>query len=381
MTSEERREARYRRRRQRRWENKRARSEALGPIDRVFSYRRMFRYGLKCCCNVDWKQSTQNFKPHLFSRTAVNRRDIVHGVWVPHNCQHFTLRERGKVREIDAPRIIDRQIHKTLCKEVLIPLYSPCMIYDNGASCEGKGLHFAFRRLKEQLRRHYRLYGRAGGIALLDLKGFFPNAPRYQIFAQHRLIFDRQIRALADVAVAHSPATGQERGMPLGLEPSQQEMIFLPSPVDNWLKCQASVHGAAHYMDDYYVIYPDVEKLKDIIRRLVRRFEAMGIRVNKSKCQIVPLTKPFRFCKAKFQLKENGAVIVNGSRGGMKRARRKLHLFYEEYKQGKRTLAEVHQYMECQTAYYKNYNDHGRLLHIRRIYYALFHDALEQAPA
>ena len=44
--------------------------------------------------------------------------------------------ERGKVRPIDAPHVSDRQIHKTLCNEALVPLYSPGMIYDNGARYE-----------------------------------------------------------------------------------------------------------------------------------------------------------------------------------------------------------------------------------------------------
>lgn len=57
----------------------------------------------------------------------------------------------GKIRPIDAPHITDRQIHKTLCNEVLIPLYSPSMIYDNGASQKGKGLHWQFKRIKQQL--------------------------------------------------------------------------------------------------------------------------------------------------------------------------------------------------------------------------------------
>ena len=69
--------------------------------------------------------------------------------------------------------------------------------------------------------------------------------------------------------------------MPLGVEPSQQEMVALPSAVDNWLKCQKGIHCAGHYMDDYYIIMPDVEQLKAVIREMVRRFEAMGIRVNK----------------------------------------------------------------------------------------------------
>ena len=32
----------------------------------------------------------------------------------------------------------------------------------------------------------------------------------------------------------------------------------------------------------------------------------------------------------------------------------------------------VEQYMECQSAYYRNFNDHGRLLRLRRLYHAIF---------
>lgn len=222
-------------------------------------------------------------------------------------CTHFTLCERGKVRPIDAPHIIDRQIHKTLTNEVLIPLYGPCMIHDNGASQRGKGLHWHFRRLKEQLHWHYRRYGREGAVLLLDLKGFFPNAPHSLLYQRHReLILNPELQHIADAVIQYSPCPTPGRGMPLGVEPSQQEMVSMPSKIDNWIKCQAGVHCAGHYMDDYYVILPDVEELKKLGRELVRRFEAAGIRVNKRKCKIIPLTKPFRFCKAKFTLTETG---------------------------------------------------------------------------
>ena len=160
--------------------------------------------------------------------------------------------------------------------------------------------------------------------------------------------------------------------MPLGVEPSQQEMVALPSAVDNFIKCQAGVHCAGHYMDDYYVILPDIEQLKELASELVRRFEAIGIRVNKRKCKVIPLTKPFRFCKARFTLTETGKIKVNGSRDGIKRARRKLKLFYREFKAGKRDFKDIEQYMECQSAYYRNFNDHGRLLRLRRLYHAIF---------
>ena len=373
MTSQERREARYQRRKARRQVKKQARSDALGPIDKVFSYRKMFRYGRKCCNGVRWKQSVQNFETHLFSGTAKRRRQVLDKIWKPQKCVHFTLCERGKVRPIDAPHVTDRQTHKTLCNEVLVPLYSPCMIYDNGASQKDKGLHWQFRRVKQHLSWHYRRYGRTGAVGLLDLKGFFPNSPRWLLYNRHQqLILNPDLRWAADTVVQYAPSTAPERGMPLGVEPSQQEMVALPSAVDNWLKCQMGVHCAGHYMDDYYIIMPDEEQLKAVIREMVRRFEALGIWVNKRKCKIIPLTKPFRFCKARFTLGPTGKITVNGSRDGVKRARRKLKLFHREFKEGKRPLSEVEQFMECQSAYYRNYNDHGRLLRLRRLYHAIF---------
>ena len=373
MTSQERREARYQRRKAKRQAKREARCAALGPIDKVFSYRKMFFYGRRCCNGVRWKQSTQNFELHLFSGTARRRREVLEGRWKPRKCTHFTLRERGKVRPIDAPHITDRQVHKTLCNEVLVPLYNPSMIYDNGASQRDKGLHWHFRRIKDQLHWHFRRWGREGAVGLIDLKGFFPNAPRWSIYQRHQLLITNpDLRWLADTVVQYAPSTAPERGMPLGVEPSQQEMVALPSAVDNWLKCQKGIHCAGHYMDDYYIIMPDAEQLKAVIREMVRRFEAMGIRVNKRKCKIIPLTKPFRWCKARFTLTETGKIKVNGSRDGVKRARRKRKLFYRELKAGKRPLKDVEQYMNCQSAYYKNFNDHGRLLRLQRLYHAIF---------
>ena len=373
MTSEERREARYQRRRAARLARKQARCAALGPAEDVFSFRKLFYYGKKCCNGVRWKRSTQNFETHLFSGTAVRRKDLLAGKWRPKKCTHFILHERGKVRPIDAPHITDRQLQKAISKEVLVPLYTPSLIYDNYASRSGMGLHFAFRRLKEMLHWHFRRYGRAGGVITIDLKKFFPNARRELIYQRHRqLIPDPMLRAIADRVIDTAPYTVPGRGMPLGVEPSQQEMMSMPSAVDSWIKSQLGVHCAGHYADDYFVIGPDLEELRRIGNAIVRKFERLGIPVNRKKCRLTPLTKPFKFCKAKFTLTETGRVIVNGCRDGVQRARRKLKLFRREWLAGKRTLEDVAQYMTSQLAYYRNYNDHGRILRLRRLCYALF---------
>lgn len=144
-------------------------------------------------------------------------------------------------------------------------------------------------------------------------------------------------------------------------------------------KDQVVIDRAIHkLMTDYYVIYHDIEELKQIARDIVKKFESFGIRVNKKKCKIIPLTKPFRFCKARFTLTETGAIKINGSRDGVKRARRKLKMFHREYLAGRKTLFEIDQYMECQTAYYRHFDDHGRLLRLRRLHYAMFNRYREQ---
>lgn len=283
MTSQERHEARFQRRKAKRLERKQARCDSLGPTNKIFSYRKMFFYGKKCCNGVRWKQSVQNFEGHLFSGTATRRRTVLEQTWKPKSCSHALLYQRHR-----------------------------------------------------------------------------------------ELILNPELQNLADTVIQYSPCPTPGRGMPLGVEPSQQEMVALPSKIDQWIKCQARVHCAGHYMDDYYAFFPTVDEAKLMGHEIVRRFEAAGIRVNKRKCKVIPLTKPFRFCKARFTLTETGKIKVNGSRDGVKRARRKLKLFHREFKEGKRSFFDIEQYMECQSAYYRNFNDHGRLLRLRRLYHAIF---------
>lgn len=370
MTSEERREARYRRRRAARLARRQARSDSLGSVDQVFSYHDMMTYGRKCCNGVRWKRSTQNFEWHLFSGTAERRRKLMAGTWKPGKYVHFTLTERGKTRPIDAPHIKDRQVHKTLTRNVLTPLYGPSMIYDNGASQKDKGLHFHFKRLADQLRWHYRRYGRTGAVLLMDFSQFFPSAPHSLIYERHRmLILNDDLRAIADAVVASVPGGV---GMPLGVEPSQQEMVALPSYLDNYIKCQLRIHGAGHYMDDYYMILESRERAETVLADLIRRAEAKGLRVNPAKCRIVDLDKPFKFCKAKFRLCENGKVKINRNRDSAKRARRKLRAFRRKVDAGRMTAEYVAQWMQSPLSYFEEYNDHGRVLRLRRLHYALF---------
>ena len=365
-----RRKGRYQRRVAKRTEHKLRRCIEVGGLQDVFGYHDMYRAGKQCCNGVRWKSSTQNFEMHLFSGTAKRRRLIMERRWVPGAYVHFTLSERGKTRPIDAPRIQDRQVHKVFTQKVLLPLYTPGMIYNNGASLPGKGFEFSKRELREDLRWHFRRYGREGYIILIDFKQFFPSVSHEELFKRHeQLLLHPDIRKIGDDVINTIPG---EKGLPLGVEPSQAEMIAFPSALDNYIKCQLGIKCAGHYMDDYYIIVPPGVDPKEIMRLIIKKAESLKLTISKSKSRIVPLTKPFRYCKAKYTLTETGRVVVNGNRDGVKRARRKIKAFHKKIAEGEMSYEDLWASVNGMLAYFGSYNDHKRVLRLRRLFYAIF---------
>lgn len=79
MTSEERKEGRYQRRCAGREAKRRARSEACGSFEQVFSYENLYKAGLACCKGVRWKCSTQRYLASLSENTARTRKALMDG--------------------------------------------------------------------------------------------------------------------------------------------------------------------------------------------------------------------------------------------------------------------------------------------------------------
>lgn len=370
MTSEERHKNRYKRRHEKRLQKKQERTDNIGGIEVAMSYEKLYQAGKKCCAGVRWKQSIQNFERHLFSKTAVNTRKIQNGIWQPSKYTSFTLCERGKVRPIDAPKIQDRQIHKSYTQNVLLPLYMPDIIYNNGASLKGKGLSFSRNILIKDLHSFYKHYKNAGNIILMDFKQFFPSAPHASIYQRHeKIILDKQLKQIGDKIVA---SNHKNTGMPLGVEPSQVEMIALPSSLDNYIKCQLGMKYAGHYMDDYYILVPPHLDAKHILNLVIAKASSIGFVVNTSKTKIQAIAKPFKYCKAKYTLTSSGKVIVNGNRDSVKRARRKIRAFFTKVKNGQMSYENLWASMNGIFAYFSSYNDHNRVLKLRRLFYHQF---------
>ena len=177
MTSEERREARYQRRKAKRDEARLRRSKECGDFDEVFSFRHLYLSGKKCCKGVYWKNSTQRYIGNIIPIIAKTHRELQNGTFKHRGFHAFTIMERGKKRYIRSVHITERAVQKCLCDYCLVPIYSACFIYDNSASLKHRGMDFALRRMTCYLQRHYRKYGLEGGVLLYDFHSFFDSAP------------------------------------------------------------------------------------------------------------------------------------------------------------------------------------------------------------
>ena len=366
LTRMSRRKGRRFRRQIKRLEKHKNRCDKIGGVAEVFNYRDLYKAGKKCCNGVRWKQSVQNFETHLFSGTAVRRRAIVSGNYRFSKYNHFNLCERGKVRPIDAPRIQDRQVEKVFTQKVLLPLYLPSMIHNNGASLPNKGFHFSQKMLVKYLSRHFRKYGRSGGIILADGKKFFPSANHQHIYDRHkRLILDDKLREFGD-AVVQTVKAG--KGMPLGVEPSQAEMIAYPSEMDNYLAAQCQLKGG-HYMDDFYYLLSPNRDYREVLKILP---EKASFELNRDKTRYIPLTKIFRYCKTKYILTESGKVIRRANRTAVSRDRRKIKALYRKVTACEISFEDVWTSVNGMLAYLEQYHEHKNVLKLRRLFYSIF---------
>lgn len=364
MTNEERRELRYQRRKQKREQKKQERINAIGTLEDVFVFHDMFKYGKECCKGVRWKCSCQIFELHLFSRTARNRRNVINGY---HNrpLYSFSINERGKQRDIEAPHIDDRQIHKTLTKKVLLPLYLPTMIYDNGASLKGKGLLFSQTQFDKSLKKHYNKYGMEGSIIIADCSNFFPSADRQIIKSRHQCLLDKRLVTTLDMITEIGKG---KTGVPLGIETAQLEMISLPSPLDNYMACQVGV-SIGHYMDDYHILVPPNRNPYEIASIFVSKAAEYGLTIKPHKIKIIPFGKPFKFCKAKRMWITEDKIIKRGCPDSIKRTRRKIHSFKHN---SNMTYEDIYQSVNASLSYLNNYNNHKAFLRLSRLFYYLY---------
>lgn len=369
MTSEERREARYRRRTAKRAEKKKAACAGHDDFDTVFSYGNLYQSYRKCRRNVAWKASVQKYITQAPLNVNRTYEELQSGKFRSKGFYEFDINERGKQRHIKAVAIQERVVQRCLCDNALVPVLSRTFIYDNAASLEQKGYHFAIRRCCQHLQEHYRKYGTEGYVLLFDFKKFFDRVShklcKYILFKEFT---DRKIIGLT----CHFINCFGDVGLGLGSQISQTFALASANRLDHYVKEVCRIRGYGRYMDDGYLIHQSKEYLQKCLEDIRKICRMLGITINEKKTHIVKITHGFTFLQARIFLTETGKVIKKIPHKSVTRERRKLKKFVSLVLDGSMTYNDVQTSFQSWRAYARNFRAHHTIRSMEKLFDKLF---------
>jgi hypothetical protein len=323
MTSEERKRARYQRRKARREQKHLDFLYSLPTYEEIFTFENLWEAFWKCREEVSWKPSIQIFQQNLSFEIV----SLIQELQSPTGFQsdgfiEFNICERGKMRHIRSVNIRERVVQRCFCDNYIVPLLSHNLIYDNGASLKNKGLVFSIKRLEKQLKDFYKTYNtNEGYILLYDFSNFFGNI-------DHTLLYERIDPLLLDERCKklfhHLVDAFGEVGLGLGSQVSQVSAIAFPNDLDHLFKDQLHCKWYGRYMDDGYVIFRTKDELNHYVQNLFECCEKLKITLNPKKIRVCKINRSFKFLKKRFFLADDGQVCIRLNRENIYKHRRRM---------------------------------------------------------
>lgn len=369
MTSEERREARYQRRKARRAEKKAAQCAMCDNFDWVFSYEHLYHSYKMCRRNVAWKASVQKYMTQAPLNVLQTYTRLMNGKFRTTGFFEFDIMERGKKRHIRSVTISERVVQRCLCDYALVPVLCRTFVYDNGASMKNKGYTFASKRLTQHLHEHYRKYGQDGYILLFDFSKFFDRVSHKLVKAiLHKEFTDERILALTE----HFIDAFGSIGMGLGSQISQILALASANRLDHHIKEVCGIRGYGRYMDDGYLIHPDKAYLQKCLEGIKAICDELEITLNTKKTQIVKLSHGFTYLKVRYYLLPSGKVVKKIYRRSVTKMRHKLKAFQQKVADGIMTYKDVYQSWQSWRAYAANFNAYRTIQRMGDLYNQLF---------
>lgn len=307
-------------------------------FETMLNYVALYKAMLDSAKGVRWKASVQKYMLNSFVNLKKVKKDLLEGKDIRKGFIHFDISERGKTRHISSVFFSERVVQKWFCTNILAPALTHSLIYDNGASQKDKGVHFSVKRIKQHLRKHFRKFGRAGYILLIDFKGYFENIDH----AKLKEIIDNNFEDERIVKLANDfiDAFG-DKGLGLGSETSQTFAIAFVNRIDHYIKEVLRIKGYGRYMDDSYLIHHDKKYLQECLEKLKEFFNKFGITLSEKKTYITDLKHGFVYLKTHFRFTETGKLICKPCQDAITRQRRKMKRQTKLLKTGIMTMEQI----------------------------------------
>ncbi|MDL2220828.1 RNA-directed DNA polymerase [Eubacteriales bacterium OttesenSCG-928-N14] len=335
---------------------------ADGAYEAMSSFEALQAAHKKARCCKRYKPEVMAFEQDLNTNLITLCRELADGSYRLPPYQTFMVHE-PKRREICCLPYRDRVVQRSLCDNVLIPYFAPRLVYDNCACQKGKGTHFGLYRVSGFLREHYHRHGTQGWILKGDITRYF-----YSIDAQRLKdmvlprVADGQVNALLEEIINSGAQDG--KGIPLGNQTSQWFALWYLDGLDRLVTEKLRVRHYSRYMDDFVLIHPDRDYLKQCLAEIRTHVEGLGLELN-PKTQILPVKNGVDYLGFHLYLTDTGQVVRKLRQNSKKNMKRRLEVYKRQYAEGVLDVADVNQRLACWVGHAK----HGHTWHLRKEIY------------
>ncbi len=342
----------------------------------IYDANSLYRAYVRSKQNSAWKPQVQSYEMNFLTEIAKTQRELMNQTYKTLEPTHFIINERGKTRPITGEQMRDRVVRHSICDNVLTPTLRKYLIYDNGASLEGKGMGFTRGRILTHLRKYYAANrANKGYVLLIDFSKYYDNI-RHDIvldeIGQHvrdpftmwllenvLKSFEVDVSYMNDEQYKNCMAekfdrlaywqmdpeqTGEKfmaKSVDIGDQVSQIIGIYYPMRLDNYIKIVKGCKYYGRYMDDSYIIARDRETLEQLLLEIEAIADQLGITINKKKTHIAKLETGFRFLQVRYTLTSTGRVIQQINPKRLTAMRRKLKKLAKKVSSGQLAQEDV----------------------------------------
>lgn len=306
---------------------------------RIYDFNNLYKAYVASKQGKRWKNATARFEINALAELKKLQRELENEIYKlgPYNV--FRIFE-PKIRVIKSIQFKHKVVQRSLCNNVLEPVFEKTFIFDSYACRKGKGTHAGLDRTSEFFRRHYRKHGLEGWVLKCDIEKYFDSINHRilkRIIRKH--IQDERVLKLLDDIIDSTPGG---KGLPLGNQTSQWFSILFLSDFDHFIKERLGVKMYIRYMDDFVLIHHDKAFLQECKRAIIKYLKSLELELN-HKSHIFPLRNGVDFLGFHIYLTETGKVIKKIRRDSKNRVKRKLRKFKELYENGERTREQIEQ--------------------------------------
>lgn len=381
----------------------------MNNFDKLYNLDNLYNAYVKAKQGTDWKESVQRYEANLLLNLLSVRKEIISGKYKPKPMVEFTLCERGHTRQIKAQNIYDRVVQRCLNDNILIPKVRPKLIYDNGASLEGRGLDFARKRFGVHLQKAFREFGSDAYVLMMDFTKYYDNVRHdkalsmfgnvlsdeeleflkitfkefevdvsYMADEEYEHCLDKVFSSVEYAKIPRESRLGRKfmaKSLGIGNQSAQIAGVFYPSSIDNYCKIVRGIKYYGRYMDDTYIIMKDKNELQRLLKEIENRCLKLGIFVNMKKTHIYKISGWLTWLKINYKLKNTGGIIRKIHSSSIRRERRRLKKFQKAWKQGSMNLASIKQCYRSWRGSYAKYDSTEKLRKIDKYFKELFEEA------